>query len=354
MSGRVLYLHVGLPKTGTTYLQHLLAGQRDRLLNQGLLYPGSDPDHFLATLDVMDRKFHGHSDDRVTGMWSQTVEEVNRWEGNSLISHEVLALADEQRIRRIIDAFGSHEIRVVVTARDLARQLPAVWQEEMKNGRSYTLAEYVEKARSDWDLQETERGFWSRQDLPAIVQRWRSAVGTGGIDLVSVPPRGADRGLLLRRYGTALDVDLAVTESPGPQNESLGLSQAEFLRRLNEQVWEDLPWPEYRTFVKHLLVRRAFRRNDELEPIRLSVTDQEWAAATSQELIARLPAEGLAIHGDLDDLVSSPDGGADQVADEKVVFEMGLRSSATLLRHIARAEIVDTSELQSLFAEDHS
>ena len=48
-----MFLHVGSPKTGTTFLQDVLWSQREAAGEQGLLLPGERfHDHFLATLDV--------------------------------------------------------------------------------------------------------------------------------------------------------------------------------------------------------------------------------------------------------------------------------------------------------------
>lgn len=40
MQHPVIYLHIGAPKTGTTYLQNVLWRNRERLRTDGLLYPG--------------------------------------------------------------------------------------------------------------------------------------------------------------------------------------------------------------------------------------------------------------------------------------------------------------------------
>lgn len=41
----VAYLHIGMPKTGTTSIQHALAKARPQLARHGLVYPGTAPDH---------------------------------------------------------------------------------------------------------------------------------------------------------------------------------------------------------------------------------------------------------------------------------------------------------------------
>src|SRR5262245_64817592 len=129
-AGRV-YLHVGTPKSGTTSLQELLWRNRERLRGAGLLYPGDQPDaHFLATLDLLDRHFHGQA--AADGAWERLAAEVQAWGGTAVISHEMLAPARPDTVRRAMDSLAGVEVHIVCTARDLARQVPAVWQEDVK------------------------------------------------------------------------------------------------------------------------------------------------------------------------------------------------------------------------------
>ncbi len=51
MSQRV-YLHVGVPKSGTTFLQASLTANRKALRAAGVLYPGGEERMFLAAVDV--------------------------------------------------------------------------------------------------------------------------------------------------------------------------------------------------------------------------------------------------------------------------------------------------------------
>ena len=53
MTRRVL-LHVGAPKTGTSFVQDILFTHRETLRERGILYPAERHDsHFLAALDLM-------------------------------------------------------------------------------------------------------------------------------------------------------------------------------------------------------------------------------------------------------------------------------------------------------------
>ena len=53
---RRVFLHVGLPKTGTTYLQQVVWANRDRLRSAGLFLPGfGHREHLWAALDLQER-----------------------------------------------------------------------------------------------------------------------------------------------------------------------------------------------------------------------------------------------------------------------------------------------------------
>ena len=67
---RVL-VHVGTPKTGTSFVQDLLFQQRDALAEQGVLYPADRFDaHFLAALDLMELRWGG-LEHQAVGAWDR-------------------------------------------------------------------------------------------------------------------------------------------------------------------------------------------------------------------------------------------------------------------------------------------
>ena len=55
-----------------------------------------------------------------------------------IISHEILAPAPPEKIARLVRDLAGSELHVVYSARDLARQAPAGWQESIKQGRRWT------------------------------------------------------------------------------------------------------------------------------------------------------------------------------------------------------------------------
>ena len=92
MTKRV-HLHVGTPKTGTSYLQHVLFPNRRLLRLKGIGYPADRFDaHFLAALDLM-RMPWGGLEAQAIGSWDRLAESVRGFHGSSIISHEILATA---------------------------------------------------------------------------------------------------------------------------------------------------------------------------------------------------------------------------------------------------------------------
>ena len=75
MSRKVL-LHVGTPKTGTSYFQDVLFRNREVLAAAGIAYPASRHDsHFLAALDLMQLPWGGLQSDAI-GAWDDLARQV--------------------------------------------------------------------------------------------------------------------------------------------------------------------------------------------------------------------------------------------------------------------------------------
>src|SRR5918998_4134281 len=107
-------LHVGLPKTGTTYLQGLLAAHRDELRIHGVLYPFLRPGGmFHAAVEVRGSHEKFGLDPRlVAGSWAALCDRARAYDGTAVISHEVLGGADEHEIARALAPLDGLETHV--------------------------------------------------------------------------------------------------------------------------------------------------------------------------------------------------------------------------------------------------
>jgi len=114
-----VFLHVGLPKTGTTYLQTILWKNRDELRRQGILLPGFGPrQHLWASGAVREEPNLSSRHLDAPRAWDELVQEVNAWDGPALISHEFFAGASAEQTARAVAALAGAQVHVVVTARD--------------------------------------------------------------------------------------------------------------------------------------------------------------------------------------------------------------------------------------------
>lgn len=299
---RTVYLHVGVAKTGTTYLQRVLYGNRDRLRSAGLLYPGALPgDQFVASVDLRQLKTTKFDHLDKDGAWDRLADEVRRHDADVVISHETLARCSSKQVRRALASFGDADVRVVLTLRDLGRQLPAVWQETIKNKATTSYAEFLEDVFVNTDTGQ-HRFFWKPQDFGKVVDRWGKQVGLDKVTVVTVPPSGAPRDELWKRFARAIDLpDVAIELPEKEANSSLGPGEAELLRHVNASLPEDFPWPRYLRVIKKQFaeVRLASRTSPRM------VVPAAWHQAVEERakaMMDRLAATGVRVVGDLGDL----------------------------------------------------
>ena len=339
MTNRI-FLHVGSPKTGTTFLQQVLWSQRELAKEQGLLLPlQSFNDHYLATLDVRELTDRPEIPRRAKGIWARFVEESLAWDGDVLISHELFAPTKTARATAAVEAFGPDaEVHIVLTARDLVRQIPAEWQEHVKHRSTASYADFVselrEENRSTW--------FWQVQDFAKVLKRWSAAVPPERVHVVTVPPAGAGPEVLWGRFATLLGLDPAPFDLGGSRaNTSLGYEQAELLRRVNVELGDRLPLPgPYPVDVKDLFAQTVLVRQPGSKIV-LPGDDVEFAVGRSRRIAKRIGAMGVDVIGDLEELVPAVDadgasGAAPVVSDARLLEESVSALAGVLDEYSAR------------------
>jgi hypothetical protein len=338
MSRSVVFLHVGVPKTGTTYLQDRLWRNRDTALRVGgLLYPGDViDDHFHAAVHLQPARYLDWVDPAHADSWPRLVDAVRGWPGTSVLSHELFATADDDVVRRVMSDLADLEVHVVVTVRDLGRQIPSVWQENVKNQHRATLDEFVTGLR---DLPREEQDpFWEFQDVVAILRTWGRDLPPERVHVVTVPRAGAGGPTLWDRFCSLMGVDPAVLDREvPPSNTALSPTQTEMIRRLNEHLQPDsVPWDRYERAVKRHLIGDVLFETPDRSGRALSRDQAAWAAGCADDMIADLEAAGYDVVGDLDDLRLDPDAigadGTDPALDD--VLATTVRALAETLRRM--------------------
>ena len=300
--GRV-FIHVGAPKTGTTYLQKVLWRNADELREDGLLCPGpGEAGHHQAALELRGASFGKKRTDGAT-TWHDLVDAASGWRGDVLVSSELLAWATPEQVALAVEAWKGREVHVVMTLRDLARQVPAVWQEEVKNRRTLGYAEFLLAAVEAGATEPGPGGIWGGQDPRQVLGRWAQGVPPERVHVVTVPRSGGSSSALWERFCAVLgrDPELYDTRLPGA-NAGLGLAEAELLRQVNLALPEDFTWPSYARSVKHGIAEASLAAASAGRKIALPDEHRAALAARAEEISAYLTSSDFDVVGDLEDL----------------------------------------------------
>jgi hypothetical protein len=338
---RRVLVHVGAPKTGTSFVQDVLWLNRESLAMQGILYPADRFDeHFLAALDLMELPWGG-LERQAVGAWDRLAARVRDWQGTAIVSHEILATASKQQVRRALDSFGDAEVHVVLSARDLVRQIPAEWQENIKHRRTLGYREFLDRITDPARSGQLASWFWGVQEVPDILERWGSTLPRERVHLITVPKPGAPRDLLWQRFASVLGLDAAALAPETTRaNPSLGVPETVLIRRVNKQVNNGvLEGEDYRQFVRELLAHRTLSERVGSARLGLPTDVRAWASELSEAWIEQLAGRGYDVMGSLDELRPDPEAPAfsdPDRPDEGEVADAAVQSIVALLGELAR------------------
>ncbi|MDL9935540.1 sulfotransferase family protein [Gordonia sp. ABSL1-1] len=350
----VVFVHIGLPKTGTTHLQDRLWRNRDLALgSSGLLYPGNViSDHFHAAVHLQPGRYLDWVDPAFAGTWPKLLGQIKAWPQTSLLSHELYSTATSEQIAVLMDDLSfADEVHVIATVRDLGRQLPSVWQENVKNQRRASFADFVTSVRAHTpdaiadaragaaDAPMAERGdeepFWEFQNYVGILDRWARAVGPEHVHLVTVPIRGAgdDGDSLWDRFLSVMGVDPQALTIPVPSlNSSLSAAQTEFLRGLNTRLQpDDIEWQRYERVIKGQLIGEILFEAPGGRAQGVTPAQSEWVSGQADRMVASVRSAGYSVAGSLDDLTVSPAGSVSAGPTTEEVLDVALDTMAAMV-----------------------
>jgi hypothetical protein len=333
MAERIV-LHIGAPKTGTTFLQAVLFHNRARLADAGVLVPGRNRlDHGLAATGARQAAGGPHRPD-----WERLVAEAHDWPGAVVFSNEWFCLADGHHARRALRDLGDAETHIVFTARDFVRQVPAAWQEMLKLGVSTTLEEFVaslDSSRSRWR--------WSVLDPAAVLERWQGPPPEH-VHVVTVPVDGSDPSLLWKRFARACGIEPDDCEIQLDQSrESVSVESARLLQQMGPLLRQAIDadtghWAEPYVWIQQYLSHGLLvpRRGGK---IKMRDEDVATLRERSRATTLALTKSGYDVIGDLNDLTAAetPVEGRhpDEVTDREML-EVAMPLVADLLGRVRR------------------
>ena len=351
MSPRRVYLHIGAPKTGTTYLQDRLTLNARSLAKHGIHFPTGSPlvspalFHFRAALDLLDQDWGGPRG-HAQGSWDALVRKARRRSGTVIVSHEILAPATAAQVARAKRELGGPgtELHVVYSARDLARQVPAAWQESIKQGRKWSYRRYLRRVR------EGKPWFYRAFDLPTVLDSWGGDLPPERVHLVTVPPRSVvkeEPEALWLRFCAAFGIDPAWAPRDSDRtNQSLGIAETQLVRQLNRRMDRATRREaSYDELIREMLAQGELVGR-ESAPLRLPPGMFGWAEEQADRWIDWARATGVHVLGDLEELrpVPPPEDERWHNPDKvpaKLQLSAALDALAAMTREAARREDPD-------------
>jgi hypothetical protein len=320
-----VYVHLGLPKTGTTYLQAALWAGRNELAEDGCLIPGQRrASAWRAASDLLGRRPKNAEARDVSGAWRTVSRQIRQWTGDRVVfSEELLSTANPRQIRRLVSSLGDAEVHAVVTVRDLMRVLPSLWQQEVRKGGTWTWSDFLDSVEDPrHGSVKAAAAFWLRFDLVKILGTWAEAVTPERVHVVVLPPSGSPPSVLVDRFASVVGIDgetlqgHALTER---SNVALGRREVEALRRLNVVLGSELNERQYARIVVKGVIPILEARSSSSPRVMIPLNHRPWVEKMSDEIVQHLRTSSYDVVGDLDDLLpgsmSTAEAGIDAVAE---------------------------------------
>lgn len=342
---RVVHLHVGAPKTGTTYLQDRLTRNAGRLAEHGVLFPTrsrfeqADLFHFRAALDLLEQDWGGPSG-HAEGSWEAMARRLDRGEGTAVLSHEILAPAPAEKVAKVMNDLADCEVHVVYSARDLGRQLPAAWQESVKQGRKWRFKRFLSRV-------EQGHPWFSRAfDLPQVLTTWGAHLPPERVHVVTVPHRGPDTpaDALWQRFCRVFGIDPAWAPLDSERaNASLGIAEVELVRQLNRRMGRAARREvAYDHLVRNLLAQHELAARGS-PPVRLPPERFDWAEERAERWIEWIAGSGVNVVGDVEELRPRRPGPEQRWRDpdrvrSKMLLGASLDALEAMIREAARRQ----------------
>lgn len=295
---RRVFVHIGLPKTATSYLQTILWSSRDQLRAEGLLVPGSERrDHLWASRVIREGDAIRKRPEREQTSWARLCAELADFDGDGLISHEFFAAASSEQAAAMVADLAPAQVELLVTAREPLGLFTASWQESLKNKSTTPMADYSRAVSSSpnsiWN--------WRTLDLRLVLERWSEAVPHDRIHVLPLD-RTAPREEIWHRFGGLLGITTdAYDLSRSFPNESMGVVEAEVLRRVNVHLDSFSKAFDRGVYIRTFLAdeRLVPRRGEPFWPYPDQVDDCRERASAAIDYLAD---HGVDVVGDVENL----------------------------------------------------
>jgi hypothetical protein len=223
-----VYLHIGAPKTATSTLQSMLAGNYKQLLTQGVLYPRllrhGDAHHTLVADLIQAYQGHTMADlwygDRTRGdAWGDLQREIEQHpKVEKIILSSELFFGQTQRLEDMLadirSRLGEHELKVVVYLRRQDQLYSSFFNQDVKGARQW--------AHNAYQFYQTHQIF--QHDYGELLGIWSNGVGRENMLIRPYEAAQWSGGSIIEDFCSVTDIE-PLGKVRASSNESLGPTQ---------------------------------------------------------------------------------------------------------------------------------
>jgi hypothetical protein len=303
---KTVFVHIGAPAAGATFLQRQLEENRAALLDAGIAVVDSLRTD-LGRGPIVDCRAVVYSNPRLAG-------------------------APGRRATRLLGMLAEHHVKVIYGMPNLGDALVTEWQRHVvATDREVSLAAWIKEVASG-----EHPSFWRTYDLANVGARW--AVPPGDIHVVVAPSGSARAGELWTRFASVIGAPKTVGGVNSRADEALAPEELELLRRVRARMTERRAAPGAHELVKETLTGEVQVVRDPVRWTRLPEEHRAWIESQAAEQRARLQSGGFEVVGELADL--DPDeqrfDAAESLPSEQRMLASGLEVSALLVERLIR------------------
>jgi hypothetical protein len=219
-------IHIGLPKTGTKYIQNSLSHLRSRLLTAGINYPNdmwTKSSHF-SHFEIVEKIRRG----AISGL-KEYFDKFNSSSCDTIVlSCEGFVDLKVEQIEQLNSLLDGAQAEIVLYTRRWTDWIPSAWQQSVRQGDRDTLPEFINKLlRNPENEQAVNHGL--------ILDRFERVFGKESIKIISYSNVMDAKKDLLDDFGEIiLNIPSLGPEAKRPiVNESISVKETNLVRTLN-------------------------------------------------------------------------------------------------------------------------
>jgi len=226
-----LVLHVGIMKSGTTFIQELLSGNRNNLEKHAWSYPGQRLNQQHACYSLCGQDIPWVKTPYSTKLGSDLIKKIRIFDGNVLISSEALSTLSDDGISQFLSKIGQ-PTKIIFTVRGLTQILPSAWQQYLKGGGRTSFGQFLQRLK---EQRKDMSGFWRTYAYGTAIKRWSKYCD---VEVVIVPDKTEDQYLLWKLFCEAANLPVLdpVEVIAEKSNLSLTAETAEILLQMNKYL----------------------------------------------------------------------------------------------------------------------